>query len=59
MESFLIKLYYSNLDENLNTRDQASICFSDVRADNLLHAHLLAEKLEKKLGADWYEVIHA
>lgn len=56
MQKYVISLYYSNLDDNLNTKEQAKICFWDVFADNLQHAHLLAEKLEKKLGADWYEV---
>lgn len=56
MQKYVISLYYSNLDDNLNTKEQAKICFWDVFSDNLQHAHLLAEKLEKKLGADWYEV---
>jgi hypothetical protein len=56
MKKFKITLYYSNLDDNLCTKDKASITFDNVEADDLYHAYLLAEKLEKKLGADWSEV---
>ena len=56
-KQYLIKIYFSNLDENLNTKHQAHIAFPDTYADNLEHAKLLAERLEKTLGADSYEVL--
>lgn len=56
-KQYLIKLYFSNLDENLHTKYQAHIAFPDTFADNEEHAKLLAERLEKVLGADNYEVI--
>ena len=56
MKKFKITLYYSNLDDNLCTKDKACVTFDNVQADDLYHAYLLAERLEKKLGADWNEV---
>ena len=56
MKKFSITLHYSNLDDNLCTKDKASITFDNVHADDLYHAYLLSDRLEKKLGADWSEV---
>ena len=54
---YSIKLYFTNLDDNLETDHQVHICFPDVYAENLHHAELLAQRLEKIHGADDYEVI--
>ena len=56
MKQYLIKLYFTNLDENLNTKHQAHICF-DVYSDTLDHAELLAQRMEKVHGADYYKVV--
>jgi hypothetical protein len=56
MTQYLLKLYFTNLDENLNTKHQAHVCF-DIYADTLDHAELLAQRMEKVHGADKYEVI--
>ena len=56
-KQYLIKLYFSNLDENLSTRYQALMDFPNAYADNFEHAELLAQRLEKTHGADDYKVI--
>lgn len=55
-KQYTVKLYYSNLDDNLSTPHTAHIEFADVYADNDWHAELLAKRLEKSLGADDYRV---
>ena len=55
MKQYWLKLYFTNLDENLSTKHQAHICF-DIWADNYEHAELLAQRMEKVHGADDYEV---
>jgi hypothetical protein len=56
MKQYLLKLTFTNLDENLNTKHQAHICF-DIWADTMDHAELLAQRMEKVHGADKYEIL--
>lgn len=56
MTQYKLKLFFTDLDENLNTDQQAYICF-DIFSDNFEHAELLAQRLEKIHSADNYEVI--
>lgn len=55
-EHYRIKLSFTNLDENLHTKHLAYLVIPFIYADDLTHAKLLAERLEKKFGADSYEV---
>jgi hypothetical protein len=55
-KQYLITLYFTDLDENMNTKYQAHMEFPDTYADNVEHARLLAARLEKRLGADYYQV---
>lgn len=54
---YLIRLFFSDLDENMNTRYQAHMDFPHVYADNHDHAVLLADRLERRLGADNFQVL--
>lgn len=56
-KQYLIKLYFTNLDENLNTQYQAHMAFPDTYADNFENAELLAKHLEKTFGADDYKIV--
>jgi hypothetical protein len=56
MRQYALKLYFTNLDENLNTKHQAAAVF-DIWADTEDHAELLAQRMEKVHGADHYKLV--
>ena len=48
-----VTLIYTDIDNSLYTHAQASVVM-EIHADDLVTAHILAEKLMIKLGADKY-----
>jgi hypothetical protein len=56
MKQYLLKLYFTDLDETLNTRFSTHICI-DIYAGNFEHAEVLAKRLEKVHGAERHEVL--
>lgn len=56
MKQYTLQLYFTNLDENLNTKHQAAVIF-DIWADTPDHAELLAKRMEKVHGADDYKLV--
>lgn len=48
-----VEFFYTDVDNSLYTHAQASVVMT-IHADDLVTAHILAEKLQKLLGADKY-----
>lgn len=48
-----VELFYTDIDNSLYTHAQASVVM-EIHADDMITAHILAEKLMIKLGADRY-----
>lgn len=48
-----VQFFYTDIDNSLYTSAQASVVM-EIHADDLVTAHILAEKLMVKLGADKY-----
>ena len=53
MKFYQVELVFTNLDNSLYTNAQASMTV-EIRADDLTHANLLAERLRKVHDADHY-----
>lgn len=55
MKFYQVELIFSNLDNFLGTVEQASMTV-EIRADDLTHANLLAQRLQKVYDADHYNL---
>lgn len=50
-----VKLHYTNLDNFMDTRQQATVSM-DIEADDLAHAYMLAAHLQRMMQADYYTI---
>ena len=55
MKQYKITVHFENLDNSLYTGEGAAVVFN-VESDDLYHAHLLGEHLQKTLKADCYSL---
>lgn len=53
MKEYKVNLFFTNLDNFMGTNEQASLSV-EIKADDERHANLLAERIEKVYGADYY-----
>jgi hypothetical protein len=53
MNPYKVEIFFTNIDNSLYTTEQASMTM-DIKADNLAHAMLLAERIQKVFDADHY-----
>lgn len=55
MKSYKVTLMFTNLDNYMGTDHQASIDI-DIKSDDISHAYLLAERLQRLYDADNFSV---
>jgi len=55
MKSYKVTLMFTNLDNFMGTVEQAAMEI-DVKSDDLTHAYLLAQRLQKVYEADNFSV---
>lgn len=55
MKLYKVTLNFENLDNSLYTGEQAAMFF-EIQADDLKHAYLLGEHLQKTFKADYYSL---
>jgi hypothetical protein len=53
MNPYKVEIFFTNIDNSLYTTEQASMTM-DIKADNLAHAMMLAERIRKVFDADHY-----
>lgn len=58
MKTFEVTLYFTNLDNFMGTDQKATMAIS-IKSDDFTHAHLLAQRLQKVMDADHFDVDEA
>lgn len=55
MTDYEVELFFNDLDSNMYTTGEASVVMT-VKADDYKTVELIAERLQKVLGSDHYEI---
>jgi len=53
---YTVTLHFTNLDNFMGTDEQASMTIA-INADDERHANLLAQRLQKVMDADHYQLV--